>query len=94
MSTKIEEKIEVKTEEAAPQKVSKEEKYEGIVEYDAPAYKPRKRRIGDRYDGRLVRTVPAMSKLMPYLMKIRSDSQNHFEADIDIHNIEKYLAEK
>lgn len=94
MSTKIEEKIEVKTEEAAPQKVSKEEKYEGIVEYEAPAYKHRKRRFGDRYDGRLVRTVPPMSKLMPYLMKVRADSQNHFEADIDIHNIEKYLAEK
>ena len=94
MSTKIEEKIEVKTEEAAPQKVSKEEKYEGIVEYETPAYKVRKRRFGDRYDGRLVRTVPPMSKLMPYLMKVRADSQNHFEADIDIHNIEKYLAEK
>lgn len=94
MNTKIEEKIEVKTEEAAPQKVSKEEKYEGIVEYEAPAYKARKKRFGDRYDGRLVRTVPPMSKLMPYLMKVRADSQNHFEADIDIHNIEKYLAEK
>ena len=94
MSTKIEEKIEVKTEEAVPQKVSKEEKYEGIVEFDTPAYKPRKRRFGDRYDGRLVRTAPPMSKLMPYLMKVRADSQNQFEAEIDIHNAEKYLAQK
>ena len=78
----------------APKKLVGEEKYEGIVEYDTPAYKKRRRRLGDRYDGRLIRTAPAMSKLTPYLMKVRSDSQNHFEADIDIHNIEKYLAEK
>lgn len=76
------------------QKVDKNEKYEGIIEYDTPAYRPRKRRFGDRYDGRLVRTAPPMSKLMPYLMKVRADSQNQFEAEIDIHNIEKYLLEK
>lgn len=76
------------------QKVSKEEKYEGIIEYDTPAYKPRKRRLGDRYDGRLVRTLPAMSYLEPYLMKVRADSQNQFEAEIDISGAEKYLAEK
>ena len=75
-------------------KVHGDEKYEGIIEYDTPAYKPRKRRFGDRYDGRLVRTAPPMSKLMPYLMKVRADAQNHFEADIDIHNAELYLAQK
>ena len=80
--------------EASVQKVDKNEKYEGIIEYDTPAYRPRKRRFGDRYDGRLVRTAPPMSKLMPYLMKVRADSQNQFEAEIDIHNIEKYLLEK
>lgn len=71
-----------------------DQRHEGIVEYDTPAYKPRKRRFGDRYDGRIVRTAPPMSKLMPYLMKVRSDSQNQFEDSIDITNIEKYLAEK
>ena len=70
------------------------DKYEGIIEYDTPAYKPRKKRFGDRYDGRLVRTAPPMSKLTPYLMKVRADSQNQFEAEIDIHNAEKYLAQK
>ena len=82
------------TEETTPKKVVGNEKYEGIIEYDTPAYKPRKRRFGDRYDGRLVRTAPSMSKLMPYLMKVRADSQNQFEADIDIHNAEMYLAQK
>ena len=80
--------------EQSVQKVDKNEKYEGIIEYDTPAYKPRKKKFGDRYDGRLVRTAPPMSKLMPYLMKVRADSQNQFEDKIDISNIEKYLAEK
>ena len=90
MSTTLKEKHHKKV---AP-KVDKNEKYEGIIEYDTPAYKHRKRRFGDRYDGRLVRTAPPMSKLMPYLMKVRADSQNQFEAEIDIHNIELYLSEK
>ena len=76
------------------QKVDKEAKYDGIIEFDSPAYKPRKRKFGDRYDGRLLRTAPPMLRLTPYLMKVRSDAQNQFEADIDIHNVEKYLAEK
>lgn len=70
------------------------DKYEGIIEYDTPAYKPRKKRLGDRYDGRRVRTLPPMIYLEPYLMKVRADSQNQFEAEIDIHNAEKYLAQK
>ena len=71
-----------------------DKRHEGIIEYDTPAYKQRKRRFGDRYDGRLIRTAPPMSRLMPYLMKVRSDSQNQFEDAVDITNIEKYLAEK
>ena len=90
MSTNLKEK----TEEKIIQKVDKNEKYEGIIEYDTPAYKPRKRRFGDRYDGRLLRTLPPMAYLEPYLMKVRSDSQNQFEAEIDIHNAELYLASK
>ena len=70
------------------------DKYEGIIEYSTPAYKHRKKRLGDRYDGRLLRNAPSMSKLMPYLMKVRADAQNQFEAEIDIHNAEKYLAKK
>ena len=90
MSTTLKEK----TEEQIIQKVSKEERHEGIIEFDTPAYKPRKRRFGDRYDGRLVRTLPPMIYLEPYLMKVRADSQNQFEAEIDITNAEKYLATK
>ena len=92
-TVKKEEKT-VDKEEKIVNKVDKNEKYEGIVEFDTPAYKPRKRRYGDRYDGRRLRTLPPMHYLEPYLMKVRADSQNQFEAEIDIHNAEMYLATK
>ena len=94
MSKIVKEKKHIPAEKEIVKKVDKNEKYEGIIEYDTPAYKPRKRRIGDRYDGRKLRTLPPMAYLEPYLMKVRSDSQNQFEAEIDIHNAELYLAEK
>ena len=69
-------------------------KYGNIITYDTPAYKPRKKRLGDRRDGRRLRTLQPMSYVMPYIMKVRADSQNHFEDVIDITNIEHYLDKK
>ena len=69
-------------------------KYGNIVTYDTPAYKPRKKRFCDRRDGRRLRTLQPMSYVMPYIMKVRADSQNHFEDVIDITNIEHYLDKK
>ena len=69
-------------------------KYGNIVTYDTPAYKPRKKKFGDRRDGRRLRTLQPMSYVMPYIMKVRADSQNHFEDVIDITNIEHYLDKK
>ena len=74
--------------------VDKESRYENIVSYDTPAYKPRKRRLGDRKEGRRVRTLPPMNYVVPYIMNVRCDSQNSFEDVIDITNIERYLDEK
>ena len=70
------------------------DKYTDIKTYDTPAYKPRKKRWGDRREGRRIMTLPTMTALEPYLMRTRADSQNHFEDVIDITNIEKYLDEK
>lgn len=70
------------------------DKYTDIKTYDTPAYKPIKKRRGDRPDGRRILTLPAMSQISPYLMRTRSDSQNHFEDVIDITNVEKYLDAK
>lgn len=53
-----------------------------------------RRRWGDRKDGRRVRSLPPMQKMVPYIMKVRADAQNHFEDEIDITNIERYLDEK
>lgn len=78
-------KSEVKAEKKAEKERRKQEKREG---------KKRRRRWGDRADGRLVRTMSPMSKVVPFIMKVRSDAQNHFEDEIDITNIEKYLDEK
>ena len=69
-------------------------RHEGIIEYDSPAYKPRKRRFGDRYDGRKLKTLPPLHYMEPYIMKVRADSQNQFEDVIDITNIEHYLDAK
>jgi hypothetical protein len=52
------------------------------------------RRFGDRYDGRLIRTLDAFSKIIPYIMPTRLDSQNLFEEKIEIDSIEEYLKAK
>ena len=57
-------KTEVKTTEKIIQKVDKDSKYEGIIEFDTPAYKPRRRKLRDRYDGRYLKDAPPMSKLI------------------------------
>ena len=71
-----------------------DKRYDDIVEYDEQPYRKRKKRFGDRREGRRVRTLPAMSYVVPYIMKERNDAQNEFEDVIDITNIEKYLDEK
>lgn len=80
--------------EKKTEKVSAENRYDDIVEFDTPAYKTRKKSIGDRYDGRQIKTLPPLSYLEPFLMKTRSDAQNHFEDVIDITNVERYLDQK
>ena len=86
--------IKPKHEKKPIQKIDKDQKYEGIIEYDTPAYRPRKKKLGDRREGRRITTMPAMSYLEPFLMSTRADSQNHFEDVIDITNLEHYLDQK
>ncbi len=56
--------------------------------------KKRKRRFGDRSDGRLLRSLNPMQKLMPYIMAQRSDACNSFRGEIELSAIEKYVREK
>ena len=47
-------------------------------------YKKRRRRLCDRKDGRKLRTLQPMNRLMPYIMKKRSDAQNTFADKIEV----------
>ena len=69
-------------------------RHDDLITYDTPAYKPRKKKLGDRREGRRIKSLPAMNYITPYIMKVRADSQNHFEDVIDITNIEHYLDKK
>lgn len=55
---------------------------------------PARRRFGDRKDGRLVRTLPAMTKLMPFIMRQRCDALNSFSDEFEVSNAEAYIREK
>ena len=51
----------------------------------------RKRRFGDRRDGFLVRNLDPMGKLIPFIMKSKSDSWVLFEDRIDITHTQDFL---
>lgn len=53
-----------------------------------------KRRFGDRYDGRRLRSLDPFYKIMPFIMRSRIDSQNFFEEKIDITHTESYLRKR
>jgi hypothetical protein len=53
-----------------------------------------KKRFGDRYDGRRVRSLDSFYKLIPFIMRSRIDSQNYFEDKIEISRTEAYLRRK
>lgn len=54
----------------------------------------RKRKLGDRYDGRLLRTLDPFYKIIPYIMRTRTDAQNYFEDRIEISGTEEFIRNK
>ena len=54
----------------------------------------RKRRLGDRKEGRKLRTLDPIKRAMPYIMPKRSDSQNFFTEKLDIAEAEKFCREQ
>ena len=52
---------------------------------------PRRRRFGDRYDGRRVRSLSAFYQITPYIMRTRVDAHDYFEDKIDITATEAWL---
>ncbi len=57
-------------------------------------YKKRRRRLGDRSDGRKLRTLQPMNRLMPYIMKDRSDAQNTFADKIEVSKADRLCRQK
>jgi len=57
-------------------------------------YTPKKRKLGDRFNGYRVRTLPPMMYISPIIMRQRSDSQNYFEGEIEVSKINEYIRNK
>lgn len=56
--------------------------------------KKRKRRLGDRKQGRKLRTLSPLIKLMPYIMPKRNDSLNYFTEKLDVSEADKFCREQ
>ncbi len=54
----------------------------------------KRRRWGDRRDGRRVRSLSPMAQLIPYIMRERSDAQNHIRESINVDRVLDYINEK
>ena len=52
---------------------------------------PYKRRFGDRKDGRLVRSLPALNKFVPYIMPTRNDASNLYEESFEVSAVDRRL---
>jgi len=56
--------------------------------------KARKRRLGDRSDGRRIRMLEPYNAMIPFIMKEKSDASNYFYDAIEITEAEKFLRKK
>ena len=54
----------------------------------------RRRRRGDRYDGRLLRSLDPFYLVIPFVMRSRVDAQDYFEEEIDVGPAEAWLREQ
>lgn len=54
----------------------------------------KKKRWGDRRDGRRIREIDGLHAVMPYLMPNRCDSEVYIHEDVDVTEMVKYLKEK
>ncbi len=60
---------------------------------DSRVYK-REKQKGERWDGYLVKSIPSVQKLMPYLMKTRDSSSVYFRDIFDATNLVNFLNDK
>ena len=50
-----------------------------------------KRRLGDRKEGRLLHSLPAFSKFIPYIMPVRNDALNYYEESFEVSAVDRRL---
>ncbi len=50
-----------------------------------------KRRFGDRAEGRLIRSLPAFNKFIPYIMPTRNDASNQYEERFEVSVLDREL---
>ena len=53
-----------------------------------------RRRLGDRREGRRLRTLSPIISFTPFIMRDRSDACNYFEGTVDITETDRWLREK
>lgn len=51
----------------------------------------RRRRMGDRKEGRLLRSLPGFSKFIPYIMPQRNDRYLHYEESFEVTSLDRML---
>jgi hypothetical protein len=54
----------------------------------------RKRRIGDRNDGRKIRSLSPMTRIAIFIMKDRNDALNYISDTVDTAQVDKYILKK
>ena len=54
----------------------------------------RKRRFGDRYDGRKIRSLDPMNRVAIFVMKDRNDASNLFSDSVDSAAVDQYIRKK
>jgi len=50
-----------------------------------------RRRFGDRKDGRLIRSLPAFARFIPYIMPSRNDALNYYEESMEVSEVDRNL---
>lgn len=50
-----------------------------------------KRRFGDRKEGRLLRSLPAFAKFVPFIMLTRNDACNQYEESFEVSDVDRRL---
>jgi len=54
----------------------------------------RKRRFGDRREGRRIRTLDPYNAMTPFIMRTRGDSSNYLTSSVEITDAERFLRQK